>query len=153
MKNTASHEVRISRSTARKKRLRRFGNNLVERNDLNTEDRILRLSPHRRSEEAVIRYSSEQGFASHRDRKNRHPYPALQTGTCSRCWLNISTISMLPGPQMRPLFEAGHRICLAVTCADRDNGQTPELNPAPKVTVYRDQQRPSCILLPVYTPK
>ncbi len=50
------------------------------------------------------------------------------------------------------LFDAGHRIRLSITCADRDNNQTPQVNPAPQVTIYRNPERPSRILLPVYKP-
>ncbi|MEJ2701085.1 MAG: CocE/NonD family hydrolase [Sedimentisphaerales bacterium] len=48
------------------------------------------------------------------------------------------------------LFEAGHRIRLSITCADRDNNQTPRIDPAPEVTVYRTPERPSRIVLPIY---
>jgi len=48
------------------------------------------------------------------------------------------------------LFEAGHRIRLSITCADCDNNQTPQVNPVPEMTVYRNAERPSRILLPIY---
>lgn len=47
------------------------------------------------------------------------------------------------------LFEAGHRMRLSITCADCDNNQTPKVNPAPEVTIFRDSERPSRILIPV----
>ncbi|MBN2313363.1 MAG: hypothetical protein JXM79_05500 [Sedimentisphaerales bacterium] len=47
------------------------------------------------------------------------------------------------------LFEDGHRIRLTITCADCDNNQTPKVNPAPQVTVYRNAEMPSHILLPI----
>jgi putative CocE/NonD family hydrolase len=47
------------------------------------------------------------------------------------------------------LFEAGHRMHLSITCADYDKNQTPQANPVPEVTVYRNAERPSYILLPV----
>jgi putative CocE/NonD family hydrolase len=47
------------------------------------------------------------------------------------------------------LFEAGHRIRLSITCADHDNNQTPKVNPAPQVMVYRKPEMPSRILLPI----
>ena len=47
------------------------------------------------------------------------------------------------------LFDAGHRMRLSITCADYDNNQTPQVNPVPEVTVYRDTERPSRILMPV----
>jgi len=48
------------------------------------------------------------------------------------------------------LFETGHRIRLSITCADCDNNQTPQVNPVPEMTVYRNAERPSRILLPIY---
>jgi len=50
------------------------------------------------------------------------------------------------------LFEAGHRIRLSITCADCDNNQTPQVNPVPQTTVYRNAEMPSRILLPIYNP-
>ena len=47
------------------------------------------------------------------------------------------------------LFDAGHRMRLSITCADRDNNQTLQVNPVPEVTVYRNTERPSRILVPV----
>lgn len=46
-------------------------------------------------------------------------------------------------------FPAGHRIRIAIACADRDNCQTPQQSPAPTVTVLRDAPHLSYILLPV----
>ncbi len=46
-------------------------------------------------------------------------------------------------------FSAGHRIRIAVTCADKDSYQTPPCNPAPTITVFRDAQHPSYVILPV----
>jgi hypothetical protein len=45
-------------------------------------------------------------------------------------------------------FAAGHRIRIAITCADKDSCQTPQLNPAPSLTVFRDAQHPSGVILP-----
>ena len=45
-------------------------------------------------------------------------------------------------------FPAGHRIRVAVTCADKDNYQSPQQNPAPTVTILRNLQHPSYIILP-----
>jgi predicted acyl esterase len=47
------------------------------------------------------------------------------------------------------LFEAGHRIRLSITCADYDNNKTPQINPVPQVTIYRNAEMPSRILLPI----
>ena len=47
------------------------------------------------------------------------------------------------------LFDAGHRIRVTVTCADHDNALTPVLEPAPTVTIYRNTDYPSRIVLPV----
>lgn len=47
------------------------------------------------------------------------------------------------------VFDAGHRLRLTITGADKDNAQTPALTPAPVLTVHRDETRPSAVLLPV----
>jgi len=47
------------------------------------------------------------------------------------------------------LFDAGHRIRVTVTCADHDNALTPQLEPPPTVTIYRNTDHPSRIILPV----
>ncbi len=46
-------------------------------------------------------------------------------------------------------FPAGHRIRIAVTGADKDSYQTPQDSPAPTITVFRDTQHPSYVILPV----
>lgn len=47
------------------------------------------------------------------------------------------------------VFNKGNRIRLTVTCADKDNAATPVLDPAPTVTVYRDKDHASFVVLPV----
>jgi putative CocE/NonD family hydrolase len=47
------------------------------------------------------------------------------------------------------LFKAGHRIRITVTGADARNARTPKLNPAPRLTVYREAGRASYVELPV----
>jgi len=47
------------------------------------------------------------------------------------------------------IFDAGHRIRLTITCADQPNFQTPELSPAPTVSVYRNKQFSSYVQLPI----
>jgi putative CocE/NonD family hydrolase len=47
------------------------------------------------------------------------------------------------------IFDAGHRIRITITNADKDNALSPELSPPPKVTVYRNAQYASYISLPV----
>jgi putative CocE/NonD family hydrolase len=46
-------------------------------------------------------------------------------------------------------FPAGHRIRIAVTGADKDSYQTPQHNPAPLITVLRDAQHRSYVILPL----
>ncbi len=46
-------------------------------------------------------------------------------------------------------FNAGNRIRITITCADKDNALTPELSPPPTVSVYRNAQHASYISLPV----
>jgi len=50
------------------------------------------------------------------------------------------------------VFRAGHRIRLTVTCADKDNAETPALDPPPMVTVFRGAGRASYVSLPVVGP-
>ena len=47
------------------------------------------------------------------------------------------------------IFDAGHRLRVTITCADSDNAETDKIQPAPKVTVYRETGRESRIVLPV----
>ncbi len=44
------------------------------------------------------------------------------------------------------IFKAGHRIRLVINFADR---ATPQLDPAPKVAIYRDSSHKSCVTLPI----
>ena len=44
------------------------------------------------------------------------------------------------------IFKAGHRIRLVINFTDRT---TPRLDPAPKVTIYRDSTHRSCLTLPI----
>jgi uncharacterized protein len=47
------------------------------------------------------------------------------------------------------VFDAGHRIRVTITCADKDNALTPQLNPPPTVHLYRDADHASYIVLPI----
>jgi hypothetical protein len=47
------------------------------------------------------------------------------------------------------VFNAGNRIRVTITCADKDNASTPELSPPPTISVYRNIKKASCISLPV----
>ena len=47
------------------------------------------------------------------------------------------------------LFASGHRIRLTIVCADIDNDRGLVYDPAPTVTLYRDEARPSRLILPV----
>ena len=46
-------------------------------------------------------------------------------------------------------FDAGHRIRVTITCADKDNALTPQLSPAPTVSLYREDSHASYIVLPI----
>ncbi len=46
-------------------------------------------------------------------------------------------------------FQAGHRLRLAVAFADADSFHTPELNPAPRVSLLRDAEHASFVEMPV----
>jgi putative CocE/NonD family hydrolase len=47
------------------------------------------------------------------------------------------------------VFDAGHRIRVTITCADRDNALTPELSTVPVVTVFCGSEYASFIILPI----
>ena len=47
------------------------------------------------------------------------------------------------------VFDVGHRIRVTITCADKDNALTPELNPPPTVHLYREADHASYIVLPI----
>lgn len=49
-------------------------------------------------------------------------------------------------------FSKGHRIRLALACADADNFDTPLLNPAPRLNVLRNAGHPSGLDLPIVCP-
>jgi putative CocE/NonD family hydrolase len=46
-------------------------------------------------------------------------------------------------------FKAGHRIRLALTCADKDSYQHIQRDAAPTIRLLRDRQHPSHVILPV----
>jgi uncharacterized protein len=46
-------------------------------------------------------------------------------------------------------FHQGHRVRVTITCADKDNDDTPRQSPPPKVTVYRSNEHASYVVLPV----
>jgi putative CocE/NonD family hydrolase len=47
------------------------------------------------------------------------------------------------------LFDAGHRIRVTVTGADKANARTPELSPPPRLVLHRENGRASHIVLPI----
>ena len=47
------------------------------------------------------------------------------------------------------VFDAGHRVRVTITCADRNNALKMEVSPAPKVAIYRNVEHPSHIVLPI----
>jgi putative CocE/NonD family hydrolase len=47
------------------------------------------------------------------------------------------------------IFDKGHRIRIAVTCADAGMAETEKISPAPLVRIFRSRDRPSHILLPL----
>lgn len=51
------------------------------------------------------------------------------------------------------VFDRGHRIRVALTCADQTSFLTPELAPPPRITVFRGGERASYIQLPVIPEK
>ncbi len=47
------------------------------------------------------------------------------------------------------IFDAGHRIRVTITCADKDTALTPQLDPPPTVHLYRETDHASYIVLPI----
>jgi hypothetical protein len=47
------------------------------------------------------------------------------------------------------VFDAGHRIRVTITCADKDTALTPQLDPPPTVQLYREPDHASYITLPI----
>ena len=47
------------------------------------------------------------------------------------------------------IFEAGHRIRVTITGADKDTALTPQLDPPPTVQIYREADHASYIELPI----
>jgi hypothetical protein len=47
------------------------------------------------------------------------------------------------------IFDAGHRIRVTITCADKDTALTPQLIPPPMVHLYRGADHASYIVLPI----
>ena len=51
------------------------------------------------------------------------------------------------------LFDAGHRIRVTVTGADKANGVTPEQTPPPRLVLHREKGQASHIVLPIIPPR
>lgn len=47
------------------------------------------------------------------------------------------------------IFDAGNRIRIKITCADKDSTLTPEVSPPPVITVFHSPEYPSRITLPI----
>lgn len=47
------------------------------------------------------------------------------------------------------LFPAGHRLRIAITCADKDSYQHLQQDPAPRIAILRDASHPSRVILPL----
>jgi len=47
------------------------------------------------------------------------------------------------------VFDKGHRIRIAITCADQKNFKTPVIDPPPQIIVFRKNDFPSSITLPI----
>jgi len=76
-------------------------------------------------------------------------------------WHRSHEEDVVPLPQGQPVelvfamqpaatvFDAGHRIRVTVTGADADTFETPQLDPPPTITIYRDADHASYVELPV----
>lgn len=106
--------------------------------------------------EGVSHYISEGALkASHRA---LHDPPYDKLGLPYHRSYKEDIVELIPGERtelrfdLHPtsnVFNAGHRIRLTITCADKDNAATLELSPPPAVTVYRNREHPSYVILPI----
>jgi putative CocE/NonD family hydrolase len=106
--------------------------------------------------EGVSHYISEGALkASHRA---LHDPPYDKLGLPFHRSYEEDVVDLVPGERtelqfdLHPtsnVFNTGHRIRLTITCADKDNAETPELSPPPTVTIYRNRKHPSYVILPV----
>ncbi len=106
--------------------------------------------------EGVSHYISEGALkASHRA---LHDPPYDKLGLPYHRSYQEDVVELVPGERtelrfdLHPtsnVFNTGHRIRLTITCADKDNAATLELSPPPNVTVYRNREHPSYVILPV----
>jgi hypothetical protein len=106
--------------------------------------------------EGVSHYISEGALkASHR---TLHDPPYDQLSLPYHRSYKEDVVMLVPGDRtelrfdLQPtsnVFNAGHRIRLTIACADKDNAATLELSPPPTVTVYRNKEHRSYVILPV----
>jgi putative CocE/NonD family hydrolase len=47
------------------------------------------------------------------------------------------------------VFDAGHHLRITITCAEKDAFVTPHIDPPPTITLYRDADHPSYVVLPI----
>lgn len=82
------------------------------------------------------------GLPYHRgNRADQRPMPAGAPGEPVELVFDLYPTSNL--------FDAGHRIRVTLTGADKTNARTPEQDPPPRLTVYRQAGRASYVELPV----
>ena len=66
---------------------------------------------------------------------------------------NIDRMTVRPGPTGRCRGWLSYKrvaaTLMAITCTDKDSYQTPQRQPTPIVTVLRDTQHPSHVVLPI----
>ena len=84
-------------------------------------------------------YYDKMGLPFHRSHKE--DVAELEPGEAAELVFDLQPTSNV--------FNAGHRMRITITCADKDNAMTPELTPPPTVTVYRNSQLGSYVRLPV----
>jgi len=106
--------------------------------------------------EGVSHYVTEGAMrASHRA---LHEPPYDNLGNPYHRSYEVDVMGLTPGEpvelafDLHPtsnIFNTGHRIRITITCADKDNALTPELSPPPTITLVRNREQASHVVLPV----
>ena len=93
--------------------------------------------------------------ASHRATKKMQPYDHIRIPYHRSYEKDYTPLPKKPVElviDLQPisyLFKKGNRIRLAITCAEKNTFMTPEISPAPTVSVYRKKHRVSYLSLPI----
>ncbi|MGI9518656.1 MAG: CocE/NonD family hydrolase, partial [Pirellulaceae bacterium] len=65
----------------------------------------------------------------------------LESGVVTKLEMDLHPVSNI--------FNEGHRLRIAIMCADKDNTEAPPVSPDTTITLHRSDEHPSSIVLPV----